>query len=261
MCTRKKAGQSGDGAISEVIGFLLIFTIIIAGIGLVTLYGYPMLLQQQSSTNERIMEKNMIVLQNDIKSLSYNMVPYAETSLNVGGGTLTVYNMSSSQTSSNFQIFENGNPLLTQPFSSGDMRYESTGAQTDISLENGAVVMRMLAQNGSVMLAEPRWFYDAPTKTAVVYLIGFNTTDVMARSGVGTVAMALGQTNYTAYPIPAGDQLTVQYTKNPSVDYSAAWDNYFTNTVGLSAVSNGYAFPPDVNTLVVYRYEIMIRSV
>lgn len=142
------------------------------------------------------------------------------------------------------------------------MRYESTGAQTEISLENGAVVMRMLAENGSTMLAEPRWFYDAPTSTAVIYLIGFNTTDVIARSGVGTVAMELDQTNYTVYSIPPGDTVTVQYTPNPSVDYSVAWGNYFTNTVGLNAVSNGvYAFPSNVNTLVVYRYEIRVKSV
>ncbi|MFZ1128018.1 DUF7289 family protein [Methanoregula sp.] len=264
MCAAKNLKRGGDGGVSEVLGFLLIFTIIIAGIGLVTLYGYPMLLQQQSSANEKIMEKNMIVLQNDLKSLSYNMVPYSETSLNVGGGTLTVYNMSYSlQTSSNFTISDTSgiiNPPVT--FQPGDMRYESTGAQTEISLENGAVVMRMLAENGSTMLAEPRWFYDAPTSTAVIYLIGFNTTDVIARSGVGTVAMELDQTNYTVYSIPPGDTVTVQYTPNPSVDYSVAWGNYFTNTVGLNAVSNGvYAFPSNVNTLVVYRYEIRVKSV
>jgi hypothetical protein len=261
MCTGKSTRRRGDGGVSEVIGFLLIFTIIVAGIGLVTLYGYPMLLKQQSNANEKIMEKNMIVLQNDLKSLSYNMVPYSETALNVGGGTLTVYNMSYSQTSSNFQIFDNDKPLLSQPFYSGDMQYESTSAQTDISLENGAVVMRMLAENGSTMLAEPRWFYDAPTNTAVIYLIGFNTTDVMARSGVGTVAMSLGQTNYTVYSIPVGDTVTVQYTPNPSVDYSVAWGNYFTNTVGMRAGSNGYAFPSTLNTLVVYQYEIIVKSV
>ena len=70
---------------------MLIFTIILAGIGLVTLYGYPMLMQQQTNADEKIMEKNMIVLQNDIKSLAYKTVPYKETSLKIGGGTLFVY--------------------------------------------------------------------------------------------------------------------------------------------------------------------------
>ena len=89
--TGEKNRISCTAGVSESIGFLLIFTIVIAGIGLVTLYGYPMLLKQQTSADEQIMEKNMIVLQNDVKSLTYKTVPYKETSLKIGGGTLTVF--------------------------------------------------------------------------------------------------------------------------------------------------------------------------
>ena len=94
--------KSDDQGVSEAIGFMLIFTIVIAGIGLVTLYGYPLLLQQQVGADEKIMEKNMIVLQNDIKSLAYKTVPFKETSLKIGGGSLTVYN--SSYTPSFFNV-------------------------------------------------------------------------------------------------------------------------------------------------------------
>ena len=90
----KHTTRSNDRGVSEAIGFMLIFGIVIAGIGLVTLYGYPLLLQQQVSADEKIMEKNMIVLQNDIKSLAYKTVPFKETSLKIGGGALTVYNSS-----------------------------------------------------------------------------------------------------------------------------------------------------------------------
>ena len=68
--------RSNEQGVSESIGFMLIFTIVIAGIALVTLYGYPLLLQQQVGAEEKIMEKNMIVLQNDMKSLAYKTVPY-----------------------------------------------------------------------------------------------------------------------------------------------------------------------------------------
>ena len=82
----------GDDGISESIGFLLIFSMVIIGIGLVTLYGYPMLLREQTSADEQIMQKSMIVLQNDVKSLTFKTVPYKETMLNTGGGSLTLYN-------------------------------------------------------------------------------------------------------------------------------------------------------------------------
>ncbi len=96
--TTRTIRKSGDRGASEAIGFLLTFTIIIAGIGLVTLYGYPLLTQQQVNADEKIMEKNMIVLQNDFKSLAYKTVPYKETSLKIGSGSLTVYGSSSGST-------------------------------------------------------------------------------------------------------------------------------------------------------------------
>ena len=102
--TGKNNRISCTAGVSESIGFLLIFTIVIAGIGLVSLYGYPMLLKQQTSADEQIMEKNMIVLQNDVKSLAYKTVPYKETSLKIGGGALTVYNSSYNPASSMIRI-------------------------------------------------------------------------------------------------------------------------------------------------------------
>lgn len=259
--TTRGIADNYEAGVSESIGFIIIFTIIIAGIGLVTLYGYPMLLQQQTSADEQIMEKNMIVLQNDLKSLAYKMVPYKETSLKVGSGSLGVYNTSG--TTARFTISNTSGTI--EDFPSGDLRYESTSAQTGISLENGAVVKRMLAQEGSTMLAEPRWFYDPPTKTAVIYLIGINSTEAMSRSGVGTIKMELDQTktNSTSYDNPTGSQICVQYTPNPNANYSTAWGNYFQNSLGMSNPSSGkYCFPSNtVEKLVINKYEIIIKSV
>jgi hypothetical protein len=254
-----------DAGVSESIGFLLIFTIIIAGIGLVTLYGYPMLLRQQMSADEQIMEKNMIVLQNDVKSLAYKTVPYKETSLKVGGGSLTLYNSSSSPDLSRITISGTGTITTTgKPlpvmYPTGDLRYESTGAGSMISLENGAVVLRKLAQPGSTMLAEPRWFYDAQTNTAVITLIRFNSTGVMGRYGVGTVQMALGETNYTEYDI-SGGTVSVHYEPDTGADYSTAWSNYFTNTLGMIPDGEGgYRFATTPSKLVIKEYEIMVKS-
>lgn len=223
--------RSNDRGVSESIGFLLIFTIVIAGIGLVTLYGYPMLLQQQVSADEKIMEKNTIVLQNDIKSLTFKTMPYKETSLKIGGGSLTVYN--SSYNAINSPTLTITYPGYSESFKSGELRYESVSAQTDISLQNGAVVMRPRIQPGSTMLAEPRWFYDAQTKTMVISLINITSDTIMAREGIGTVRMKLGNTSYTANTTLNG-ALTIDYTPQSDQNYSVAWGNYFTKTLKMS---------------------------
>ena len=260
-----------DRGVSESIGFMLIFTIVIAGIGLVTLYGYPLLLQQQVGADEKIMEKNMIVLQNDIKSLAYKTVPFKETSLKIGGGSLTVYSSTTSPGASNITIYDSISPPYVFNFSSGELRYESVSAQTDISLQNGAVVMRPRIQPGSTMLAEPRWFYDANTNTMVINLINITSSSLMAKEGIGTVQMALGETKYSYSSIPpTGTPIRLDYTPdiNGVQNYSVAWDNYFTQTLKMpspvvSGATRKYLLPTDparLATLVIKRYEVIIKN-
>ncbi|MDD4137468.1 MAG: hypothetical protein PHT99_06185 [Methanoregula sp.] len=254
--------QVPEYGVSESIGFLLIFTIVIVGIGLVTLYGYPMLVKQQVSADEQIMEKNMIVLQNDVKSLAYKTVPYKETALKIGGGSLAVYNTSSTPATSTIRIYDNAGNIYENGFSSGDLRYESVNAETDISLQNGAVVMRDRIRGGSVMLAEPRWFYDSTAKTLVINLIAINSTERISRAGIGTVQMVLGESNYT-YVQNVGT-VGVDYTPDINADYSTAWNTYITKTLGVAPTHSGNTYSYSVNgpiSLAIKKYEVIIKSV
>jgi hypothetical protein len=262
----KRMNASG---VSEAIGFLLIFTMVICGIGLVTLYGYPMLLEQQTNADETIMQKNMIVLQNDVKSLAYKTVPYKETSLKIGGGSLILYNASYSPPSSTIKIYDNlGNDYLVG-FHSGDLRYESAGAQSDISLQNGAVVKKSTVTEGSAMLAQPRWFYDGATNTMVVNLISLNSTGLLSRAGIGTVQMQMGETKYQTVTIASGNEFFLDYTPDTGgQDYSLAWENYFTQNGNMRYVSTTgstkkYAFITNAGTpptLVIKQFDVWIKS-
>jgi hypothetical protein len=230
-----------DRGVSEAIGFMLIFSLIIAGIALVTLYGYPLLLQQQVGADEKIMEKNLIVLQNDIKSLAYKTVPFKETSLKIGGGSLTVYNSSYSPPSSTIGIDDGTGASSYLPpytggttFTPGELRYESVSGQTDISLQNGAVVLRPRIKqgstSGSAMLAQPRWFFDATTNTMVINLINITSTNIMAKEGIGTLQMELvGEPYYNETFVSPGNNVEIVYTPDATQDYSVAWDNYIWN--------------------------------
>jgi hypothetical protein len=257
LCSNLEKYERG---VSESIGFMLIFTLVIVGIGLVTLYGYPILLQTQTNADERIMEKNMIVLQNDVKSLTYKSVPYKETSLKVGGGFLTVYNTTFNPTPS-FTIADLSGPITT--FNPGQLQYESVSAQQIITIENGAVITRPMYETGSVMLAEPRWFSDTDPitskTTSVIYLIGINSTEMMSQAGVGTVRMQLSETNYTEISTPA-NQVTVTYVPDPANNFSVAWHNYITNSLKWIENPPGTYKLPTTDTLVIKRYDIMVKG-
>ncbi|MCK9580941.1 MAG: hypothetical protein M0Q92_10910 [Methanoregula sp.] len=277
----KKYRMGCTDGVSESLGFLLIFTLVIVGIGLVTLYGYPMLLQQQTSADEQIMEKNMIVLQNDVKSLAYKTIPYKETSLKIGGGVLHVQNSSEAPASgspTSIKIYDNNNILLDS-FRSGDLLYSSVSSSTDISLQNGAVVKRQYFEPGSVMLAEPRWFYDGQTETMVINLVNITSTSKISREGVGTVQMMLGESRFNKFdanpPLPAVPTLSppvyLEYKPNKDVDYSIAWNSYF-QKLGMTVDPTSAAQPgdgsglpvkyrlPDTTTVVIKQYEVNIRS-
>jgi hypothetical protein len=121
------------------------------------------------------------------------------------------------------------------------------------------------------MLAEPRWFYDTLTNTMVINLISVNSsTPYLARSGIGTFQMGLGETNYSIYSNPS--PIYLEYTPDPTgiQDYTTAWDNYFIRTMKLNPQADipnpppmlptkRYALPL-VTTLVIKKYEIMINS-
>ena len=250
-----------ERAVSEAIGFVLILGIVITGISLVTLYGYPVLLKEQSNTDVKNMERAMIVIQNDMKSLCYKNVPYKETSLQVSGGTLEVVN---STQYGGFINVTNGTTLFQKNYTVGALIYRSDRSNEVITLENGAVMTRQDGSTGSAMLAEPRWFYDVNPvtgeNTLVIYVMNITTDDLMAKSGMATVRMSL--VNINTQPVPVSSRVVVKYVSGLSGDYSVAWENYLTGTsVGMQKTALNNYERENVDKLVIKEYEIKIHDI
>jgi hypothetical protein len=261
----KKFGIENNEGVSESIGFIIIFGLVLTGIALITLYGYPMLTQQQSNADVRNMEQTMVVLQNDIKALCFKNVPYKETALQVSGGSLAVVNASG--TVQNFSISVQGNTTATDnihttglsPFSPGMLVYTSDGQDATIALENGAVIRAQAG--GSAMIAEPRWYVDtASGKTLVINLIALNTTTPMARTGMGDVRLQLLQTDPPHIENLPGQPVNITYTADPARNFSKAWENYLTGTLGMSKSGDTYQMT-GVNRLIIKKYEIQVLSI
>lgn len=245
-----------EKAVSEAIGFVLILGLVLTGIGLVTLYGYPVLVKEQSSTDVKNMERAMIVIQNDMKSLCFKNVPYKETSLQVSGGTLEV--IGAGGPTPTFEISSPDFGLIT--FSPGALIYRSDRSTEVITLENGAVMTRQEGAAGSAMLAEPRWFYDGPTQTLVIYLMNISADERMAKSGMATVRMSLE--NMNTQPYSPNGPVTVRYKEDTDNDLSVAWENYLTgSSVGMHKVALNEYTRDSVDKLVIKTYEIKIHDI
>jgi hypothetical protein len=218
-----------DSGVSETIGFIIIFGIVMTGIAIVTLYGYPALIQEQANANIKNMEKNMLVLQSDLKSLTFKSVPFQETAMQVSGGTLMIDKEPNvpPATTPYFEYKLGGGSV--EHFAPGELHYDSMDGQATVTLENGAVHIRYWSSpTGSAMLAEPSWYYDEATDTYVIQMIRMNATDYMAQTGIGNVKMQLTGSNQTSPRIiQNGDY--IRYYPSSEYHYGTAWSNYFKN--------------------------------
>jgi hypothetical protein len=250
-------------AVSETIGFIIIFGIVMTGIAIVTLYGYPALMQEQENTNIKNMQKNMIVLQSDLKSLTYKNVPYQESVIQVSGGTLLIKN--STDTTPNFNIScSTCVPPVDVEFKPGELYFISSSGMESISLENGGVhIQYWSSPDGSAMLSNPSWYLDKTCATFVIHLIKMEpASPYIAQTGIGTVRMQLVNSSQDpSYDIENKD---VRICYNPSLtdNYKVAWENYFSSP-DLALTTSGSCAKIDttlVKTLIIKRYNITVLS-
>lgn len=252
-----KTKEGNERAVSEAVGFILIFGIVLSGIGMVTLYGYPALLNQQQEANIRNMEKTMLVLQTDINSLAFKNVPYQETAIQVSGGTLSVNTPDANKW---FNISDSTPSDIIELFKPGEIKYQTDAQDVIIGLQNGAVVKWQIggSSGGSTMLSPPRWYFDATTGTLVITLISIDTDSQKMNTGIGTVMMRINDTNTPVdKDYPGGAIITISYTDLEG-DYRIAWRNYFNENFGYTATS--IVSIPNVQKLVVKTYNVTILS-
>jgi hypothetical protein len=250
--------------VSETVGFIIIFGIVMTGIGLVTLYGYPALLQQQAEANVKNMQKTMIVLQTDLNSLTFKNVPYQETAIQVAGGTLSVKKVPNSQPY--FKVWNVTDGDLTPDIQPGKLRFIADDGSTIIALENGAVITRYPGITGSYMNAEPRWFFDQTTKTFVITLIRIVGEQDFGQTGIGTIKIRLDDTNEEIYSVDSGDPPRISYNIDVNDDFSTAWELYFQKPE-LGLIDEGsthfvlnYKLDPSVEKLVIKTVDITVLS-
>jgi hypothetical protein len=268
--------------VSETIGFIIILGIVVTGIALVTLSGYPMLLQQQQNANVRNMEKNMIVLQSEENLLTYKGVPYRETSMQVSGGSLSVINPNpppnpSGPGNSNFYIAVNKPTApgvettvlnLSPTVYPGLLQYNSDSANEIIALQNGAVVTNGFSEGGSTMLSEPRWFLD--NNTLILSLITIKSVGDLSSTGIGTVQMSVTQEetiDNTSSPNPYPYNVEIFYVANAD-GYRDAWRNYFNNKQVFGPSSVVTDTPTElkvrvtgIERIVIKRFTITVHNV
>gem|GEM_PF-6583436 len=176
-----------------------------------------------------------------------------------------------------------GGGTVTRDFKSGELRYSQnavTGGGTAVfSLENGAVLKREKGAAGSLMAAEPRWYFDADGEnsgTLVIVLTKLEGERRYSSGGIRDIRLSMTTAPETVDEdyvtargghAPLGAQtISLEYIPDRENDLSKGWENYLTGGIaggnsggGFKKSGTKYVFE-NVKRLVVKTYTITVED-
>ena len=211
---------NNEEAVSEVIGFIYIFGIVILSMSIIFVFGYPML---QSSMDQSIFEsttQSFIVLQSDMKMVGFDQVPVKTMKMQLNGATLSVTR------NSNITIDINGIPQSDVSGEIGDIEYLKN--DKSITFENGGVWKKY--PDGTIMVSNPRIYMgnDKNTNYTTIGIISVNGES--STGGEGIAILNMKYNNSSLYE--SDNPVNVSISINSS--YKSDWEKYL-ESIGFSA--------------------------
>jgi len=209
-----------ENGVSEVVGFILVFSIITLAIAIIYVVGYPAIEDSKDRTQLKNMEKNFIVLQSNIEMVAFGESPVKMMRMELGGGTITVNGSDGAitvRTTNGGEIF---NDLV------GTVTYGMKGRR-EIIYENGGIWSRY-PSGGSVGVSDPRINLRKDlnnTRYLVISIVKINSS-TSSTGGKGTVTLTIENSDPLT-PIPRIDRAGGTAWINITSDVAPAWKRYF----------------------------------
>ncbi len=226
--------DNDKGAISEVIGYVIIVSVVFIAIGLVFTNVIPILDDTEQAEQTKNAERVFSVLQENVEEITKNEVPSRGTEIRLKDGRLTAMRDTSIiNVTIESGAVPSGTPI-ERTIGTRHITYETEAGV--LSYENGAVFRRD-AQGNAAMLEEPDWRIkeDGPVIIPMVSL-GGNTETVS-----GGVASILTTENSGISEFGLD---TANATESEEVDLeiespnAEAWKRYAEDLEGAEVVSS-----------------------
>jgi len=218
-----------DQAVSEIIGSILMFGIMLAGIMIILLVGGGMLDATKSQNNFKGIEHGFTILYSDIEQAALEGTPVKTINIHMEDGSIMAKNASNKLT-----ILVNGNSVYGQL--TGNMTFKSNRDMSRISLENGGLWETYGGETDTCLL-KPRIFYDEDTSTLFMNVIRLEG-DPVAISGYATlnVQIRFNGTNVSSYTVNDNENVIIEF----DTAYPGAWGRFFKEVNPQFEVSPDY---------------------
>jgi len=224
--------DNDTGAISEVIGFVVVVSVVFIAIGLVFTSVIPILDDVEQAEQTKNTERVFSVLQENVEEITKNEVPSRGTEIRLGNGRLTAMRDTSII---NVTIQSTAAPSdIERSIGTRHLTYETEAGV--LSYENGAVFRRD-KQGNSAMLEKPDWRVkeDGPVILPMVSL-GGNTDTVSG--GVATV-LTTGSTRVAGFGLDTANATEAEKVElkieSPNAE---AWERYAEDLEGAEVDSS-----------------------
>lgn len=216
--TIPRADDGTDRGVSDLIGFVLTFSVVILSVGILLTVGIDVLRDLQASTQTDNAESVFLAVADGFGELQEGQAPKRAGSLDLQiGASLTTANVSVMNVSVNGPGFESTVPM-------GSLRYEIEN--TTVAYESGGV-FRTSGGNSALIGQPPELYCSNESGVAVVSIVTVVApSDPSVSGGTATIT---GTTESTTllFPenrsAPAIDNVTVEVSSS----FEDAWDRHF----------------------------------
>ncbi len=206
------------GAVSETLGYVMIFGIVFTCIGILMFSGSQIISDTEERTMFQGIEQSFNVLSSDLRKTSFDASPMRTFQIRYDG------TMQFSPGDFDLVVARSDDTPIYSGGPAGSIRFRSTRTSQSISLENDAVVMNY-ADNGadsSVMSQPPRMYVSEDTRTLMVSVIDLEGAGgSMGGQGVADIRMGYG--GVTLYSDTPADHVARIKVKTGNTN---AWKSY-----------------------------------
>jgi hypothetical protein len=225
-----------ERGLSDTIGFVLTFAVIIASVGLVSTFGMTALTELQTSEQQTNAERSFQVIAENVEELESSNAPRRRSEIDLNEGSLFTAN----ETELQIEVTVPGaSPnTITERIYPQSLQYELD--ESRVAYEGGAIFRNEL-DGGSVMRRSPEVIC-RPNRAIVSFVSFTDTGNLQITGSTVRVTSVLNSTeliyprNRTGtYAAGAASDVTITVASSNNQD---AWDDYFTGSeTGWEAVT------------------------
>lgn len=169
-----------NNAVSETLGYILLFGIVTLSMGIIYVVGYPVLQSNIDANVFESSEQSFIVLQSNMKRVSFDQAPVKNLKIKLQGSELAVDDHSSS-----IEINYDGN---SHTYNAGEIRFSK--GKKSIIYEMGGVI-KSYSPTSTLMVSKPPVYTSTIGNDSVttIGVVSLNGNAWLSGRGITTVTM------------------------------------------------------------------------